>query len=256
MEEPCLIIYSSKLGRETIAKKLEEIISRTTVKTRYLGIVTDPDETLPCRNIIGVIATGGTEHLVMKSAEQVDYMALIYHDYANSLPATIEALAALRETGKQVFARRLPLDPKQAGDVIGEAARILGTAIRIRDSRLGLIGGVSSWLVYSRLDPNILGERLGARLVYVELDKVVEYYNGARINEELLSMITGNAENVYVDPSNISEALRLYNALKKIVDEYRLDALTIRCFDLIARIRTTACLALSLLNKEGIVSAC
>ncbi len=256
MEEPCLIIYSSKLGRETIAKKLEEIISRATGKTRYLGIVTDPDETPPCRNIIGVIATGGTEHLVMKSAEQANYMALIYHDYANSLPATIEALAALRETGKQVFARRLPLDPEQAGDVIGEAARILGTAIRISDSRLGLIGGVSPWLVYSRLDPNILGERLGARLVYVELDRVVEYYNGAQINEELLSIITGNAENVYVDPSNISEALRLYNALKKIIDEYNLDTLTIKCFDLITRIKTTACLALSLLNKEGIVSAC
>lgn len=256
MEEPCLIIYSSKLGRETIAKRLEEIIRGAAVETNYRGIVADPDETPPCRVIIGVVATGGTEHLIMESAEQADHIALVYHDYANSLPATIEVLAALREIGKRVIVRRLPLDPEQARKAIGEVARILGTSIRIRNSRLGLIGGVSPWLVYSRLDPSMLEERLGARLVGVELDDVVKYYRDARIDEKLLSMITGGAENIYVDPSNISRALKLYTALKRIVDEYRFNALTIKCFDLITRIKTTACLALSLLNKEGIVSAC
>ncbi|MCF0108201.1 MAG: hypothetical protein HUJ59_04315, partial [Bacilli bacterium] len=51
-------------------------------------------------------------------------------------------------------------------------------------------------------------------------------------------------------------ALHIYGALKRLVEKYQLNGLTIRCFDLLGKYKNTACLALALLNEEGITSAC
>ena len=51
-------------------------------------------------------------------------------------------------------------------------------------------------------------------------------------------------------------AIRIYKALKNLVIDYRLDGFTLRCFDLLGSIHNTGCLALALLNAEGIVAGC
>ena len=52
-------------------------------------------------------------------------------------------------------------------------------------------------------------------------------------------------------PKDMIKAMRLYRAIRKIVDEDRLSALTLSCFRLIEQTGTTGCLALSLLNDEA-----
>jgi L-fucose isomerase-like protein len=52
------------------------------------------------------------------------------------------------------------------------------------------------------------------------------------------------------------EAAKVYLVLNKICEEERLDAMTIRCFDIVKACGTTSCLALALLNDEGIVAGC
>ena len=51
-------------------------------------------------------------------------------------------------------------------------------------------------------------------------------------------------------------ALAIYRALKLIVGKYRLDGLTLRCFDLLTSLGNTGCMALALLNSEGLVATC
>ena len=51
-------------------------------------------------------------------------------------------------------------------------------------------------------------------------------------------------------------AIVIYLALKKLVKKHDLKGLTIRCFDLLKKYKNTACLALALLNEEGIVAGC
>ena len=53
-----------------------------------------------------------------------------------------------------------------------------------------------------------------------------------------------------------AKALRVYEALRKLVDKYHLDGLTLRCFDLLTAIETTGCMGLALLNSQGIVATC
>ena len=44
--------------------------------------------------------------------------------------------------------------------------------------------------------------------------------------------------------------------MKKLILKYDLDAVTLRCFDLVLDLGTTGCFALSRLNDEGIIAGC
>jgi L-fucose isomerase-like protein len=54
----------------------------------------------------------------------------------------------------------------------------------------------------------------------------------------------------------VVKAMRLYRSVKGIVERYRLNAFTLNCFDLIPTTHTTGCVALALLNQEGIPAGC
>ena len=62
--------------------------------------------------------------------------------------------------------------------------------------------------------------------------------------------------NKYKDKEVIHQALVIYVALKKLVRKHELKGLTIKCFDLLKKYKNTACLALALLNEEGITAGC
>ena len=48
----------------------------------------------------------------------------------------------------------------------------------------------------------------------------------------------------------------MYLAIRKVAEDHNLSALTIQCFSLISSTGTTGCLALALLNDNGIVAGC
>jgi len=48
----------------------------------------------------------------------------------------------------------------------------------------------------------------------------------------------------------------IYERLKEIIAKYKLDGITLRCFDLLTTVKNTGCIALSKLNDEGIPAGC
>ena len=48
----------------------------------------------------------------------------------------------------------------------------------------------------------------------------------------------------------------IYQRLKELVQQYNLQGVTLRCFDLLKTVKNTGCIALSKLNDEGIPAAC
>lgn len=54
----------------------------------------------------------------------------------------------------------------------------------------------------------------------------------------------------------MDDVVKVYLALKKVVQEQKLDALTLRCFDLVLGLKTTGCFGLSQLTDEGIIAGC
>lgn len=57
-------------------------------------------------------------------------------------------------------------------------------------------------------------------------------------------------------PDVFNGAMDIYGALCRLIARYRLDGLTLRCFDLLTEVGNTGCMALAILNAQGIPSSC
>ena len=134
---------------------------------------------------------------------------------------------------------------------------------------IGLIGEASPWLIASGIDKEALSERCGVSfreisigtladkyLVYRELWKNHTLSAGARAElDEVLCRFSCSLEGDRTT-EDLSDAAIMYLALASICKEEHLDAVTVKCFDLLSSCKTTACLALALLNDNGIIAGC
>ena len=214
-----------------------------------------------CNSLLVLVATGGTEETLIgidraAGSRPVYYLAL---PYANGLPALMEAAPLVTGKAKRRALGVLPcIDCERGVETIRGSLRALRAAGKMNGARLGLIGGPSPWLVYSVVPGERLREKLGVELVEIGMDTVVEEYrasSGAEA-ERLLGEILAGARKTLVGKRELVKALRLYLALKRLAEKHKLDAITVKCFDIIPLLDTTACLPLSLLNSQGIVAGC
>lgn len=189
-------------------------------------LVTSPKDIERVDCCIVLVASGGTERLILEIVKRCKPVLIWAIPYNNSLPSALE-VCSLRKDVKLIYS-----------DLDEGAVRAVKDFFKLcevvkKDRRFGLIGGISDWILTS--DESFI-ERFG-RIVRISMD-------------ELMAEI-----DVDYDSTRFLKALKVYKALKKIMKRYDLSALTVKCFDLL-KIDTTACLALSLLNDEGIIAGC
>lgn len=204
------------------------------------------------------IGTGGVEGLVVEHFEQLPAPAVILADgMQNSLAASLEIAAWLRTKG--VGSEILH---GEFADII-ERIKVLHRNFRAMRSlagmRVGVIGTPSSWLIASNVDYASAREKWGVEFVDVALERVFEEYervDSAEVGEPSAAFVAKAAAIREASPEDITKAMRLYAAIRNICEKERLDALTLSCFSLLDRTKTTGCLALALLNDEGIVAGC
>lgn len=197
------------------------------------------------------IGSGGTAAPFSKVYDCVEgpYVLLTVPAY-NSLAASMEILSYLQHKGLQ-------------GEIIHgtveENARRLTVILRaararkaIASMRMGAIGEAIT-LVASCADHQVLKQRFGADLVVLDVQELVEeYHKGGYPDNAYTRALKASGYN----PAEMEKALNVYGAAKRMVEKYGLQAMTLRCFDLLGSIGTTGCLALSILNAEGIPAAC
>ena len=261
---PCVAFAASPIHDRGFIGRLRDtvlgLVRGAGLEARDLGVHVDPEGLRAalegCSSAVVVVSTGGTEHIVLGGLSGFPGPALLVaHPYANSLPALLELYPLARRL--RVSPLVLPeLGGEAAGRVLARGLRGLVAAARLRGSRLGIVGRPSPWLVYSRVDPGRLRERLGVELVEITLDRLERLYGESGVDEGLLERVVSGAVAVDRDRGEVAKALRLYTALRRVVEEERLDAVTVECFEVIPRLGTTACLPLSLLNSEGVVAGC
>ena len=175
----------------------------------------------------------------------------------NSLAAALEISSWLRGRGmkSEILHGELPEIIKRIFVLYSnfKAQRALS------GSRIGVIGAPSSWLVSSNVDYLLSKRRWGIEYTDISLDRVYKYYNQITDDEvgEACATFAGKALACReASPEDLIKAMRLYRAIKRIVEEEKLSALTLSCFKLIEQTGTTGCLALSLLNDDGIIAGC
>ena len=117
---------------------------------------------------------------------------------------------------------------------------------------MGVIGETLS-LAASRADGLQLQQRFGAQLEMLEVQALIDEYRRGGCPE---NAFTRELRQSGYDPAELEKALNVYGAVSRMVETHRLDAVTVRCFDLLGAIGTTGCLALAILNAEGIPAGC
>ena len=193
------------------------------------------------------IETGGSEGLFL---ENMDILKEPYYILTsgsnNSLAASIEILNYLKING--YHGEILHGSPEYIAKRIKTLAKLEKAKKILNNTKLGVIGKPSDWLISSIPNYTVVKDKLGIELIDIPLSKVVDKASKPHFNKLLIEK--GFNKEELVKASNI------YDALDEIVKEYKLNGLTIRCFDLLKSLKTTSCLALGELNKRGIVSTC
>jgi len=198
------------------------------------------------------IKSGGAEEKFKQIFQQINRSYLLLSSgLHNSLAASLEIASFLKQKGKKV--EIIHGDSDYIATRIKELRKIFQVKNRLVSSKLGVIGKPSDWLIASEVDYKKVKDTLGISLIDVEMDELVkEIDQDHNFAHPKLKDIREKGFN----KKSIDGALKIYSGFKAIVNKYKLDGITVRCFDLLEIYKNTGCLGISLLNDEGIVAGC
>ena len=204
-----------------------------------------------------LIGSGGTEGLLLKRLNEFkEPLVILSTSRNNSLPAALEIKTYLENKNKLCFL--LSGEEKHIASMLKHIATTISAYNNLKDNRLGVIGGASSWLIASPIEPKVIYQNFKINVFKIKMTELYDLVD--EVEKEMLDQkeIPHSNEliNKYQDKEVIHQALVFYVALKRLVKKYDLKGLTIRCFDLLKKYNNTACLALALLNEEGITAGC
>lgn len=238
--------------------QVRETIRRTSERLGDLGIAHELVESAGAANLLFII-TGGTEHLALKAQEgRTEPVLLLAHPDQNSLPASLEILCHAQQAGRK--GRIVLLNEREEGIAdLRQLARQLEIRERLGACRMGRIGTPSDWLVGSMPNAVLAQDVWGPEVVDVPLTELRAAMDAAQAEEVKAlreDFRMGASEVREPSEQDLGMAAKVAAGLKRVIQDHHLDACTVRCFDLVLDLKTTGCLALSLLLDAGVVAGC
>ena len=204
-----------------------------------------------------LVLSGGTEQLGMSViARWNGPVAILAHPGDNALAAAMEILALARSVG---HAGIIVQGSRGWREEISLAVTLAKTYSSLRRAAIGSLGSrdievMSPWAL-----EGAVREVWGPQLVHLPLGELVRYSREADADaaQEIASQMQAAAERVIEpDANSILGSARIYLGLRRIVEEYHLDAVAVNCFSLLTPLANTACYALARLNDEGVPATC
>jgi len=271
-----LYSLTSELHSEPVAEPADERFIQDIEKA--LGEAfefgsTDFSEYSRTRNNIIYVRTGGTEGIFKSifckegSLNIPDGMPvrLLTSGKSNSLAASMEILSFLNRAG-------------WPGEILHGSAEEI--ALRLRDGftkggknhvkeygmgrilegyKVGVVGKPSDWLISSDVDYAVAKERLGVEIVDIDINELVglaeepdrKWLEGLKLNPPNKPKFGKS-----ISGKDFSGSMDIYCAMKTLVERYGLAGVSLRCFDLLTALGNTGCMALAILNSQGVVATC
>jgi len=245
---------------------VSEVHNEEYINSTLQGFLADIEEKLgeKCENIaledfnrneyflLIFVKSGGVERKFKQIFKQVKgpYL-LLSGGLHNSFAASLEIASFLKQNGEKV--EIIHGDSDYIARRIKELRKIFKTKNRLTSTKLGVIGKPSDWLIASDVDYKKIKDTLGISLIDVEMGELVKEIDQSR---QFTHPKIEEVKNKGFDSKSIDGALKIYSGFKAIVNKYKFDGITVRCFDLLEIYKNTGCLGLSLLNDEGIVAGC
>lgn len=214
-----------------------------------------------------VALSGGVQPWMLKLGERYEQVAVVNaylpegvaSSVANDLlhrnahPASTDFYAHRRRSGRGVHWIFDEDDVRRVGSGWRGASAVRGaTLLRV--------GPTEPWVINSERDPAVFADRLGARVVELELEAL--YAATQRVDDtaaEALAddWVSGCELEDGVTRSDVVKACRVTAAMRSMLQEHDAVGLSIACFKMIGDLDTTSCLSVSLLNDDpALLGAC
>ena len=203
------------------------------------------------------VRTGGTENAFKEVFPRLaGPVRLLTSGASNSLAASMEILSFLRQQGRE--GEILHGNAAYIAERIAALGRAARARRRLQGSRAGVVGRPSDWLIASDPDRAAVREKLGIELVDIPIEELVSEIRLGLCEQASGFPLKGikASVNPKVTQDVFDGAMDIYGALKRLIARYNLSAVTVRCFDLLTAVGNTGCLALALLNAEGVPAGC
>lgn len=271
-----LILRSSFQTDEYLKNEYAELLSLLAEKCNAGFRVIGEEMPLPQmeKHDTFLIATGGVEGLFVKLLENEmvgENVTLIADGRNNSLAASMEILTYLNEksgngriihgTNDEIVADLIGLQQIKSDCVAvsknnGENIKSNGF---IEFNRVAIFGEPSDWLIASGVDREFVKEKFNIDFVNISLERLVARVQ--LIDDEMVELLAKDYEDSGIsfgeaNHQDLLNSLKLYLAISQICHEENCTCLTIRCFDIVKQLKATSCLALAMLNDEGIDASC
>ena len=202
--------------------------------------------------ILDFIGGGGTEGRFLQVLDKLPQPVFLLTTGANnSLAASMEILSYLRQND-------IPGEIIHGSDAfmaqrISDLAKVFQTISKIQTLKIGRVGKPSDWLISSDVNPTDSKSFNGIEIVDIPME---EFMVEIAKKEYEKNQFTALVDNKDFDEDAKELALEIYGALKRICIKYGLGGVTVRCFDLLQPVKGTGCVALAILNAEGIYASC
>ncbi len=201
-----------------------------------------------------VILTGGTSRLAEQAAKRLNTpVVLIAHNKHNSLASALSARERIKKLGIKVLLV-LANDEHALATKLTPIIKGISTAISL--SRIRVLEINSEGLPSSRA--RFFIEATGTKVDAVSYKEVLERAMNAPDEElkEISDFVALHIDTSGVDKEYLDKALRIYYALRSLALEKGYNAVSIDCFPFLVEYGITPCLAVAMLNNDGIPTAC
>ena len=213
-----------------------------------------------------IISTGGVENIfldLLKRNLVGTNVTLIANGRFNSLAASMEILTYLNNNNIKAFIAYGSNEEISARlkdlthiDFVNEQCG--SAALSLSGDKIAVFGEPSDWLIASNVDRDFLKQKFYIDFVDIPLDTLFRRFS--LIDDNMVEFLATDFQAVTsrgeTTERDLLDSLKIYLAINQICQENNCTCATVRCFSIIEKLKATGCLALALLNDEGIDAAC
>lgn len=213
-----------------------------------------------------IISTGGVENIfldLLKRNLVGTNVTLIADGRFNSLAASMEILTYLNNNNIKAFIaygsnEEISARLKDLTHVDFVNEQCGSAALSLSGDKIAVFGEPSDWLIASNVDRDFLKQKFNIDFVDIPLDTLFRRFS--LIDDNMVEFLAADFQAVTsrgeTTERDLLDSLKIYLAINQICQENNCTCATVRCFSIIEKLKATGCLALALLNDEGIDAAC
>lgn len=213
-----------------------------------------------------IISTGGVENIfldLLKRNLVGTNVTIIADGRFNSLAASMEILTYLNNNNIKAFIaygsnEEISARLKEHTHVDFVNEQCGSAALSLSGDKIAVFGEPSDWLIASNVDRDFLKQKFNIDFVDIPLDTLFRRFS--LIDDNMVEFLATDFQAVTsrgeTTERDLLDSLKIYLAINQICQENNCTCATVRCFSIIEKLKATGCLALALLNDEGIDAAC